>query len=98
MTITIELPPDVADSLTRRAAQNGQDVTGYVRQMAERDAAAVWDAPALAAWDALLDSFDAGEAEDHRETVATLAKALNDDRPTQRRVFGKGINPAVQSE
>ncbi len=96
MTITIELPPDIADSLTRRAAQTGQDVAGYVRQMAEREATAVWDAPALAAWDALLDSFDAGEAEDHRETVATLAKALNDDRPGQRRVFGEGFSPADQ--
>jgi hypothetical protein len=33
----------------------------------------LWDAPTLAAWDALLDSFDDGEAEDHRDTVATLA-------------------------
>ena len=97
MTITIELPSDVAASLMRRAAQQGQDVAGYVRQMAEREATAVWDAPALAAWDALLDSFDAGEAEDHRETISALAKALNDDRPGQRRVFGEGINPADHS-
>lgn len=56
----------------------------------------IWDAPTLAAWNALLDSFDAGDAQDHRDTVATLAQALNEDRPGQRRVFGEGINPSVE--
>jgi len=59
----------------------------------ETEGEAVWDPPTLAAWDALLDSFSEGEAQDHRETVAALAQALNDDRPGQRRVFGQGTNP-----
>jgi len=37
MTITIDLPLEVADVLTAKAAQEGQDVTGYVRQLAMRD-------------------------------------------------------------
>lgn len=93
MTIPINLPPDVADRLSRKAAQDGQDIPGYMRQIALREAA-LWDAPTLTAWDALLDSFSGGDSEDHRETVETLARALNEDRPGQRRVFGAGVNPA----
>lgn len=37
MTITIDLPPEVADTLTRKAAQQGRDVAGYIRQLAVRD-------------------------------------------------------------
>ena len=37
MTMTIDLPPEVADALTHKAAQEGRDVTGYVRQLAGRD-------------------------------------------------------------
>lgn len=36
MTITIDLPPEVADILTHKAAQEGRDVAGYVRQLAVR--------------------------------------------------------------
>jgi len=36
MTITIDLPPEVADALERKAAQEGRDVAGYVRQIAVR--------------------------------------------------------------
>lgn len=96
MTITIDLPSDVSDRLARKAAQEGQDVEGYVRQLAVREAA-VWDVSTLAAWDALLDSFDAGDTDDHRETVQTLALALNEDRPGQRRVFGPGVNPSAEA-
>lgn len=38
MTITIDLPPEVAKALTRKAAQEGRDVTGYVQELAVRDA------------------------------------------------------------
>lgn len=37
MTITIDLPPEVADVLTAKATQEGQDVADYVRQLAVRD-------------------------------------------------------------
>lgn len=93
MTITIDVLADVVDRLTRKAAEDGQDVTEYVQSLAVH-AAGTRDASTLAAWDALLDSFSEGDEEDHRDTVATLARALNEDRPGQRRVFGEGINPA----
>jgi len=93
MTITIELPPDVAGRLADKAAREGQDVAGLVQQLVAREAG-VDAGQALDKWDALLDSFDEGEAADHRDTVETLARALNEDRPGQRRVFGGGVNPA----
>ena len=37
MTIMIDLPPDVVDTLTRKAAQEGRDVAGYVRHLAVQD-------------------------------------------------------------
>lgn len=40
MTITVNLPPEVAVSLTQKAAQAGQDITGYLRHLAVRDAEA----------------------------------------------------------
>jgi len=36
MTITIDLPPEVADTLTHKAAQEGRDVAAYVRHLALR--------------------------------------------------------------
>ena len=38
MTITIDLPPGVADALARKAAQEGRDAAGYVQELAARDA------------------------------------------------------------
>jgi len=94
-TLTIDLPSDVAEKLARKAIQQGQDTAGLLRQLAEREAqtTAMWDAPTMAEWNALLDSFSDGDEQDHQDTVATLAQALNEDRPGQRRVFGAGTNP-----
>ena len=38
MTVIVELPPEIAWSLTRKAAQEGRDITGYLQQLAARDA------------------------------------------------------------
>lgn len=37
MTITIDLPPEVADRLRDKANRAGQDVVGYVRHLALRE-------------------------------------------------------------
>ena len=94
-TFTVDLPTEVAERLARKAARQGQDVSGLLRQPDAREAEAtpIWDAATLAKWDALLDSFREGEEDDHRDTVSALAQALNEDRPGQRRVFGVGTNP-----
>lgn len=38
MTITYELPPEIADRLRQKAAQEGKDTAEYLRQMAVREA------------------------------------------------------------
>lgn len=92
MTITIDLPTDVLSRLAEKATREGRDVTGLMQQLAAREAG-IGDTQSLADWDMLLDSFDEGDPGDHRDTVETLVRSLNEDRPGQRRVFGEGDNP-----
>lgn len=73
MTITINLPADVAVRLANKAAREGRDMADLMQQLATREAG-VEQAQALADWDALLDSFSEGEPQDHKDTVATLAR------------------------
>ena len=42
---------------------------------------------------AALASFMEQDADEHRETLRVLRKALEEDRPGQRRVFGEGAEP-----
>jgi hypothetical protein len=37
MSITISLPPEIEEKLRRRAAERGQTVDGFVRQIVERE-------------------------------------------------------------
>ena len=47
MTVTVDLPPEVASSLAQKAAQEGQDIAGYLQQIAMREAqAAPQESPA----------------------------------------------------
>ena len=42
---TIDLPPEVADVLSQKAAQEGRDLTGYVRELAVHDAGEIQPPP-----------------------------------------------------
>ena len=46
MTIAVDLPPEVAFSLTQKAAQEGRDITSYLQQIAAREAQATPQEPA----------------------------------------------------
>jgi hypothetical protein len=99
MTITIDVPPDLAARLSAEAAHRGEDVPEVVRNLVERQFAV----QAIHSYDpaaaiAALDSFDEGDEEEQRETLNTLIEALDRDRPGQRRIFGKGINPVPPSD
>jgi hypothetical protein len=37
MSITISLPPEIEEMIRRRAAERGQTIDGYVRQLVERE-------------------------------------------------------------
>ena len=38
MTITVDLPPEIALSLAHKAAQEGQDIVSYLQRLAIREA------------------------------------------------------------
>lgn len=94
MTITIDVPPDMAARLFTEADRQGKDVPEVVRGLVEQrfvgpPAHSHDPAAALAA----LDSFDEGDEKEQRETLNALMEALDRDRPGQRRIFGVGTNP-----
>jgi hypothetical protein len=94
MTITIDVPPDIARQLSAEADRQGEDVPEVVRSIVEQRFAVQNTQPYdPAAAIAALDSFDEGDEEEQRETLNTLMKALDRDRPGQRSIFGEGINP-----
>lgn len=94
MTITIDFPPDIARQLSVEADRQGKDVPGVVRGLVEqRFAGRPVRAYDPAAFTALLDSFDEGDADEQRETLEYLKVAIDRDRPGQRSIFGEGINP-----
>jgi len=59
-------------------------LTANTRSLLERRAATL----------AALDLFMEQEEEEHRETLLVLRRALAEDRPGQRQVFGEGANPS----
>lgn len=46
MTITVDLPPEIALSLTHKAAQEGQDIVSYLQRLAMREAQTAPQEPA----------------------------------------------------
>lgn len=94
MTITIDLPPDMAARLSTEADRQGKDVPEVVRGLVEQRFTGrpvrAYDPAALTA---LLDSFDEGDPEEQRTTLEYLKAAIDRDRPGQRSIFGEGMNP-----
>ena len=45
MTITIDVPADVAEKMSRKAAQEGRDITAYLRHLAVQDASSFMELP-----------------------------------------------------
>ena len=94
VTITIDVPPDMAARLSTEADRQGKDVPEVVRGLMEQRLVGrpvrVYDPVAFAA---LVDSFDEGDPEEQRRTLEYLKVAINRDRPGQRSIFGEGANP-----
>ncbi len=100
MTIMITLPPTEEARLQEEAAAQGQDMDSYAHDLlTERLHTAKPQAsynPGAAL--AVLDSFLEQDETEHKETLAVLRHALDEDRPGQRSVFGQGINPPEQKQ
>jgi hypothetical protein len=45
-----------------------------------------------------LEEFEQGDAEEQGRTLSYLETAIDRDRPGQRRIFGRGVNPAATDE
>ncbi len=91
MTITIDVPSEIASQLSAEADRQGKDVPEVVQSLvAQRFTPRPYDPAAMIA---LLDSFDEGDADEQRETLEYLMVAIDRDRPGQRSIFGEGINP-----
>ncbi len=94
MTITIDVPPDMAARLSTEADRLGRDVPELVRGLLEqRFTGRPVRAYDPAAFIALLASFDEGDPDEQRTTLEYLKVAVDRDRPGQRSIFGEGINP-----
>nr|CAA9283548.1 hypothetical protein AVDCRST_MAG63-3740 [uncultured Armatimonadetes bacterium] len=64
-------------------------------EAAEATATGAYDpAAAIALLEEFATSEEWGTAEEQRETLEFLKKAIDEDRPGQRRIFGEGVNPA----
>lgn len=49
MTITIDVPAEIAEKMSRKAAQEGRDVAAYLRHLAVQDASGFVEQPYVAA-------------------------------------------------
>jgi len=94
MTFTLNISLELVQSLQAEAAQQGQVMSAIVSQLLEaRYHGPVFTPERQAAWEAMLDSFSEGDAEEQRVSLDHLMHDLHEDRPGQRRVFGPGYNP-----
>jgi len=82
MTLTIDVPPEVQKQLNDAAALRGvpveQATVDFLRGALDRAARA---AARLQSW------VDEGDAEEQSETFEYLARVLDEDRPSYRKLF-----------
>ncbi len=104
MTVMLELKPDLEAAARTFADAEGLAVEDYLYGMLEDNLKARRNAEIRQrniarnqAAIALLQSWsaeaDPEAIQDQRETLAYLKTAIDEDRPGQRSVFGKGYNP-----
>ena len=85
MSLTLQIPPELEDRLASEASRRGMSVTDYTLQILNnqvppqnRRTAAV----------ALLQSWiDDGDPKEQKETGDFLIRSLDEDRPSERKLF-----------
>ncbi len=111
MSIILNVAPEVEQRVEREAAEHGQDAATFLRRIVEErfgvpaqpsQASApkpdFFSEESIAAWQAMIDSFDEEDAEEQRATLTLLQQVVEEDRPGQRRVFSPGANPPALGE
>jgi len=98
MTFTIEISPELAGRIQTEATQLGQESSELaIRVLEERFGSTAIHDSSQSAWETLLDTFAEGDREEQRTDLAQLMQDLDEDRPSQRRIFGSGYNPPIQA-
>lgn len=91
MTVTISLSPSEEATLREKATEHGAPVDERAHALLSQQFRTPPYDPIGAL--AVLDSFMEQDEAEHRDTLAILRLALDEDRPGQRRLFGSGMNP-----
>jgi hypothetical protein len=85
MTLNLKLPAELAERLNREAERHGLSPDAYTVQMLERHLVPDQRRGEVVA---LLQSWiDASDTEEQRETGDFLIRALDEDRPSERKLF-----------
>ena len=85
MTLNLNLPSELAELLNREAQRHGVSPDTYTVQMLEKHLAPEQRRGEVVA---LLQSWiDADDADDQSETGDFLIRALDDDRPSDRKLY-----------
>jgi hypothetical protein len=91
MTLTIQLPDEVADSVRRAAQQQGVEPDQYVAQLIRDTLPAAERAAALRAmfaqWDAEDATDDPAEIQRRNDEWSQLRASLNENRGSERKLF-----------
>ena len=105
MILTLDLPPEGEGAIAEAARQQGttpellainvlRDLYVPVPSVPQRSIRPYNPNGLIAA----LNSFDEGDEEEQRQTLEHLKVALDHNRPGERSIFSKGINPMPPAE
>jgi hypothetical protein len=84
MTIQLDLPAELHDRLATLAARRGQSIVACATDLLEQSV------PGLTRNQRLIETlkrFEEGDAAEQRETGDFLIQALDEDRPSYRKLF-----------
>ncbi len=103
MSITGDVAPDIEQRIQWEAAQQGQDVPALVRGVLEEHFGAPAPQPtgkpdffspeSIAAWEAMIDSFSEGDAQEQKESLEWLQKQLDRIGPAKGEALGRATIP-----
>lgn len=104
MIVTLELKPETEALAKAQADAQGVLMEDYLSVILEEDLTARRNAEirrrniernqaAIALLQSWSEEDDPEEIREQRETLEYLKRAVDEDRPGQRSVFGKGYNP-----
>ncbi len=89
MTLTLTLPPDLEERLTQETQRQGTVADEYALRLLDEHLPP--KEPATELVDLLQSWIDGDDAEDQEETGEWLVRALDEDRPSDRKLFPQAL-------